>query len=974
MATNDWELTGADLGDEIRAAKTAAVNAFMAAPVDSAIGAAAAVPPVLSRAQATQQLRCPLTPGDRSKLLTVVWRAIAQAIMTHIGPESSDGSVEFGVVEYNGVKRLDIRAVGGGGGVTLARSIPLPDGVGDPGDWWGTEAAAKNHVHPKLSDLKSTLFTAHVPNPLEGIQVDAIFTGYYVCVGELMSGWTESTSTPGVWSRNVGGELPSSFTDGVTPFAGMVLFAYNHTAGDLENAGAYLLDNPGATHEGWTESAIMRRHPDYNTAADYLEDMSWAIRSGTTFGGHFIQLNNAISELGTTEFDCTFHDTNPNTESYNLLKADQLDMASSLTIEALAMLTSGGGYTWLTYGQFQTLTGVPGVATIAAGKLEIQFLARVVGASGATARVRATIYATHAAGGDTQLYQFESTEISGNVSRMYFITQPIDEKTILDTDRLTYTLDGVTDDDSVTLYVMVNDVERSHRVSLPLVFTMGDDHKVLVDAQDTLPKYLVDAISTAGNGISSVEVALEDNDVRRVIISLMGIWHYGSGEPTGGTAGEIGDYYADEGAKQIYRKTGASTWTLVMDLSGTGGGSELYVGTGVPSGGLGNNGDHYLNSTNGDFYEKSGGSWSVVANIMGPQGQQGTQGIQGPPGPLVNHDDMPNIHGNGTEHLSTAEVGQIGLVRAVAGDTPDVLFQRVQGVDGVVTNVAGTEPNRYVTVGLARNVVQYPDVECVFGSSPGESGDPFYGWTFNAETKIWTHDITGPIDPSWTDGHTLGLNDSCLVWSEDCGIEHLPSQGIYKVIFLGSIVGGTYSQLQRIAEMDAANEVIIGGRALCRYGTLYGGNMFIVSTAPMTIDVGNIDFIRVPMGSAGFIDQGIVGATSIDCGGQDSWNSVTPKLVKEVGFNPANYGGLTSWIFRVIGFTYLAETTMTVQLIDVTHDTVIASIELPANEASNGGELEVTLPSTSSILRIWFYSGTEGHMVTYSGGALIANV
>ena len=42
-----WKDTYAELGAEIQAAKTAAIAAFMAAPAESAIGAAAAVPPVL---------------------------------------------------------------------------------------------------------------------------------------------------------------------------------------------------------------------------------------------------------------------------------------------------------------------------------------------------------------------------------------------------------------------------------------------------------------------------------------------------------------------------------------------------------------------------------------------------------------------------------------------------------------------------------------------------------------------------------------------------------------------------------------------------------------------------------------------------------------------------------------------------------------------------------------------------------------
>jgi len=49
-------------------------------------------------------------------------------------------------------------------------------------------------------------------------------------------------------------------------------------------------------------------------------------------------------------------------------------------------------------------------------------------------------------------------------------------------------------------------------------------------------------------------------------------------------------------------------------------GSTWYDGAGAPSGGTGIDGDYYLNDSNGDVYLKSGGSWSIVANIKGLDG------------------------------------------------------------------------------------------------------------------------------------------------------------------------------------------------------------------------------------------------------------------------------------------------------------------------------------------------------------------
>lgn len=48
-------------------------------------------------------------------------------------------------------------------------------------------------------------------------------------------------------------------------------------------------------------------------------------------------------------------------------------------------------------------------------------------------------------------------------------------------------------------------------------------------------------------------------------------------------------------------------------------GAVWRTGSGAPANGLGVNGDFYLDVDTGDVYEKAAGSYSVVANIKGPQ-------------------------------------------------------------------------------------------------------------------------------------------------------------------------------------------------------------------------------------------------------------------------------------------------------------------------------------------------------------------
>ena len=65
--------------------------------------------------------------------------------------------------------------------------------------------------------------------------------------------------------------------------------------------------------------------------------------------------------------------------------------------------------------------------------------------------------------------------------------------------------------------------------------------------------------------------------------------------------------------------------------SGGGGSGAWLVGAGAPAGGLGVDGDMYLNAANGDVYQKAAGTWGApVANIKGADGADST--VPGPPG------------------------------------------------------------------------------------------------------------------------------------------------------------------------------------------------------------------------------------------------------------------------------------------------------------------------------------------------------
>jgi len=65
-----------------------------------------------------------------------------------------------------------------------------------------------------------------------------------------------------------------------------------------------------------------------------------------------------------------------------------------------------------------------------------------------------------------------------------------------------------------------------------------------------------------------------------------------------------------------------------------GDGNAWFSGGGAPSVATGNVGDWYLNSTNGDYYQKDVVSgWTLRGTLRGPQGLKGDVGSIGPAGP-----------------------------------------------------------------------------------------------------------------------------------------------------------------------------------------------------------------------------------------------------------------------------------------------------------------------------------------------------
>lgn len=183
------------------------------------------------------------------------------------------------------------------------------------------------------------------------------------------------------------------------------------------------------------------------------------------------------------------------------------------------------------------------------------------------------------------------------------------------------------------------------------------------------------------------------NDGNRRVLKLED-WIGGAGTKPG----FIGQYVSGTGftniianASDIRGPAGADGVDGLPGLPGVAG-SSVLAGAGVPSNGLGNNGDVYIRTSNGDFYgPKVGGAWGApVANLTGPQGLQGIQGIQGVPGNDGDDGaDGSSIRaGNGAPSDGFGEDGDIYLNRL----NGDLYGPKVAGAWGPVSgNIRGPQ-------------------------------------------------------------------------------------------------------------------------------------------------------------------------------------------------------------------------------------------------------------------------------------------
>ena len=113
-------------------------------------------------------------------------------------------------------------------------------------------------------------------------------------------------------------------------------------------------------------------------------------------------------------------------------------------------------------------------------------------------------------------------------------------------------------------------------------------------------------------------------------------------DPTGIPSGKVAIYAKDvSGSLEFFTRgrdgSGDTAAVQITDdgnpVGGVGGGgAEILFGSGVPSNGLGADGDAYIDNSAGALYSKSAGTWSLEVSLKGADGSDGSNGAPGADG------------------------------------------------------------------------------------------------------------------------------------------------------------------------------------------------------------------------------------------------------------------------------------------------------------------------------------------------------
>jgi len=187
-------------------------------------------------------------------------------------------------------------------------------------------------------------------------------------------------------------------------------------------------------------------------------------------------------------------------------------------------------------------------------------------------------------------------------------------------------------------------------------------------------------------------------------------WLQAAGVPAAGDGGD-GDYYLDTETGNIYGPKTDGAWggvifniaegqqgpagaTGATGATGPAGadGRTLLSGTSAPSGGIGGDGDFFINTNGSIIYgPKAGGVWPSGVSLVGPTGATGASGPTGPTGPQGPAGETGATGPQGPKG-DTGDTGPAGPTGATGPAGADAVYSDATP-QALGTAAAGTAPS-----------------------------------------------------------------------------------------------------------------------------------------------------------------------------------------------------------------------------------------------------------------------------------------
>jgi Collagen triple helix repeat (20 copies) len=311
-------------------------------------------------------------------------------------------------------------------------------------------------------------------------------------------------------------------------------------------------------------------------------------------------------------------------------------------------------------------------------------------------------------------------------------------------------------------------------------------------------------------------------------------------------------------------------------------GEVWFTGSGAPAGAIGIVGDWYLNSANGDYYEKTGATaWTLRGSLRGPQGIQGPAGADSTvPGPQGEQ----GIQGPQGLQGPQGPIGPSGITTQgdlAVGDAAGVPVRLPIGTDGhILTVTTGTvgwtaaSPATVADDSITDAKLRNSAALSVMGRSVNSLGDP------------------GDIVAA-TDGHVLRRASGALSWGLITSF-NITADNITNVALRNSVgtsvIGRSASTTGDPADIQATAD----GQVLRRAGTTLGFGT--LGTASLASDsVTNASLADMATGT---LKGRVTAATGDpeDLTGAQATTLLAPFAGSAQGVVPVSTGGTTAFL------------------------------------------------------------------------------